>query len=353
MEELVEIREVTNKEGWEQFIAEHAPQSLFQSWHWGEAIKKIQNPLRLRSGPAKSKIQNSIWRLGVFDADALIGIAQTVKIQAKRGTILHIRHGPILKEWKKEYFQYVLHHLKNLAREQKAVVLRVSPLIENSQSNIKFFKSFGFIDAPIHQMDGEYCWVLDIDKPDEVLLSNMRKTTRYLIRQAEKMGVRIEKSANASDLYEFLALYKTTAQRQKFVPHRGIQEEFEALRKNGQIVLFKGYFEKKLLSGALILFYNNQAIYHHSASIAQKIPVNYLLQWKAIQEAKKRGMNIYNFWGVAPVENNRHPWQGLSHFKKGFGGRLVEYLHVKDLPLSSLYCATYSIEVIRKLWKGY
>ena len=40
-------------------------------------------------------------------------------------------------------------------------------------------------------------------------------------------------------------------------------------------------------------------------------------------------------------------------FKKGFGGRIIEYLHAKDLPLSPSYCATYLLEWFRKVLKGY
>jgi lipid II:glycine glycyltransferase (peptidoglycan interpeptide bridge formation enzyme) len=107
------------------------------------------------------------------------------------------------------------------------------------------------------------------------------------------------------------------------------------------------------LSAALIIFYNYQAIYHHSASIEQKIPVNYLLQWEIIKEAKKRGKKIYNMWGICPEDKRRHPWKGLTLFKKGFGGRIVEYLHAQDYPLSSFYCTTYIIECLRKYIKGY
>ena len=202
-------------------------------------------------------------------------------------------------------------------------------------------------------MDGEVCWILDLDKEETILLSDMRKTTRYLIKQAQKLGVEIVKSKNIGDLKEFLRLYEETAIRHHFVQHQGIKEEFEELRKDDQILLFKGYYQKKLLSAALIVFYNHQAIYHHSASIEQKIPVNYLLQWEAVKEAKKRGKSIYNFWGIAPKGKTRHPWWGLSLFKKGFGGREVEYLHAQDYPLSPLYCTTYIIESLRKIWKGY
>lgn len=344
----MEIREIHEKKIWEEFITKHAPQSLFQSWNWGETVRKCQ------MFPTNVGIKcQMFWRLGLYDSDKLIGIAQVQLVKARRGTFLHIRHGPIFKLWRNDNFTYILDYLKQLSKSQNAAFIRISPLVENSQANIMFFRSFGFLDSPIHQMDGEYCWVLDLDKSDEQLFFSMRKTTRYLVRQAQKMGVKIVKKDDKTELNHFIALYEQTARRQHFVTHKGIKEEFANFLNDDQILLFEGYFHEKLLSGALILFYNHQAIYHHSASIDQKIPVNYLLQWEAIQEAKRRGKALYNFWGVAPEGNVRHPWQGLSLFKKGFGGRLVEYIHAKDLPLSPLYCATYMVEKVRKLWKGY
>jgi lipid II:glycine glycyltransferase (peptidoglycan interpeptide bridge formation enzyme) len=195
---------------------------------------------------------------------------------------------------------------------------------------------------------------LDLNKNEDELLTEMRKTTRYLIRQSQKIGVIIKKSTDKKHLKDFLKLYNLTSKRHGFVRHQGIEEEFEIFNKDNQIQLFKAFYHEKLLSASLFVYYQNQAIYHHSASIDQKIPASYLLQWEAIKEAKKRGLKIYNFWGVTKDENNKkHPWYGLSLFKRGFGGRQVEYLHTHDLPRSILYCATYITESYRKFVKGY
>lgn len=339
------IKEINNKEIWEKFVAKYSSQSLFQSWSWGETIVKAQN--------AKIKDKSFFWRLGIYDQSKLVGIAQIEKVIARRGTFLHIRHGPIFAKWNKKYLQFLLDYLKSKAKEDGASFIRISPLIENSLENKKFFKKMRFLNSPIHAMDGELCWVLDIKDDENILLSRMRKTTRYLIRQAQKIGVEIVKTKDEERIKKFLTLYNSTSKRHKFVPHKGIPEEFREFKKDDNILLFEGYYQNKLLSAALILFYNNQAIYHHSASIEQKIPVNYLLQWEVIKEAKERGKAIYNFWGVAPEGKPRHPWKGHSLFKKGFGGREVEYLHAQDYPLSIKYCATYTVECFRRLRKGY
>ncbi|MBI3379874.1 peptidoglycan bridge formation glycyltransferase FemA/FemB family protein [Candidatus Gottesmanbacteria bacterium] len=340
----MEIKEIADKNIWETFIKTNSPQSLFQSWNWGEVVKKSQS--------VKIQTQN-LWRLGIYDKEHLIGIAQVNKVVAKRGNFFHVRHGPIFKSWHKKYFKYFLEYLNNLSREEKAILIRISPLIDDTLGNQNTIKTYRFINAPIHAMDGEYCWIINLRQSEEAILASMRKTTRYLIKQAQKLGVEIVKSKNKNDLEEFLLLYRQTAMRQNFIAHKGIMEEFEQFLQDDQILLFKGYYQKKLISSALIIFYNNQAIYHHSASIEQKIPVNYLLQWEVIKEAKNRKMDYYNMWGVAPVNKIHHPWRGLTIFKQGFGGEIKEYLHAQDLPVSYLYYATYVWEWIRKIKRGY
>lgn len=341
----MELKEIKDKKIWEKFITKYSPVALFQSWNWGEVLKEI---------PACRQGRENLWRIGVYDNNKkLVIIAQVMKVYAKRGTFLHVRHGPILSTLNKKYFEFLLDYLKSLGKKEHACFIRISPLLDNSIENQQFFRNFGFCNAPIHAMDGEYCWVLDLDSNEEVILSEMRKTTRYLIRQAQKMGIEIVKSKNVNDIDEFLSLYRETANRHHFVQHRGIKEEFIQFLLDDHILLFKGYFQKRLLSAALIIFYNNQAIYHHSASIEQKIPVNYLLQWEVIKEAKRREMQIYNFWGITPSEKNNHPWRGLSLFKTGFGGRVVEYIHAQDSPLRYSYCATYLYESLIKFWKNY
>jgi len=352
------VKEIVDKFAWEKFISLFSPSSLFQSWNWGEAIKKISRNSGIHDAviPSKSGIASgqNLWRLGLFDQSKLVGIALIQKVVARRGTFLHIRHGPILSKWSNKYFEYFLEQIKALALEQKALFIRISPLLGENLLSPFFFAKYKFNDSPVHQLDGEICWVIDLNNTNDEILSKMRKSTRYLIRNAQKFGIVIKSSKSPEDLPEFLKLYNLTAKRQHFVKHRGIFEEFESFLKDDQILLFKGYHNNQLLSAALIIFYNHQAIYHHSASIESKYPVNYLLQWEVIQEAKRRGKSLYNLWGVTKDEKNkRHPWQGLSLFKRGFGGHLVESIHTKDYPLSYRYCATYVWETLRKIWKGY
>src|SRR3989338_5427151 len=338
----MKIIEIKERGIWEKFIKDNCPQALFSSWNWGEVSKHTH-----------SRQESDFVRWGLVDKE-LTGICQIQKISARRAAFFHLRHGPILSKWTGERFKFLLVNVVDYARKLKVSFIRISPLIEDNQSNRNFFRLFGFSPSPIHRMDGEVCWVLDLNLTRDQLLLNMRKTTRYLIRAAGKSAVSIVKTTDEARLKNFLKLYSLTARRQKFIGHEGIREEFRQLVKDNQIMIFEGYYQKQLLSSALILFYNEQAIYHHSASIPSKIPVNYLLQWEVILEAKRRGMSVYNFWGIAPEGRPRHPWRNLSLFKKGFGGREVNYLHSQDLPVNNFkYRINYLIESYRKISKGY
>jgi peptidoglycan pentaglycine glycine transferase (the first glycine) len=150
-------------------------------------------------------------------------------------------------------------------------------------------------------------------------------------------------------------LYKITSKRHGFVPHRGMKEEIEIFGKDDQSLLFLAKYEKKVIAGAIIIFYGDQAIYHHAASddAYRDIPAPYLLQWEIIKAAKKRGKTLYNFWGVIPENKPKHPWRGLTLFKTGFGGRRVDAIHAQDLPLSLSYWKTYLIETAWRIKRGY
>lgn len=337
----MQIKEIANKKNWEDFIEKTANgfPPFFQTWNWGEVQKKLVT---------------KIWRLGLYEDAELVGLVSVTVIDAKRGKYLHLRHGPVLKEYKKEYIDFLMKFLAEKGRKEEASFIRVSPLISEEESKIAFPSPL-FRKAQIHAMDAEICWVLPLNSSEEEILRNMRKSHRYLIKKSQTSGVKIERTENVNKMKEFLPLYTKLAQRKHFVAHRGVEEEFSVFSKDNQALLFLAYFEGKVISGALIDFVNGMAIYRHSASDEQyrQIPAMYLLQWEVIKEAKKRGIKLYNFWGIAPNSNPKHPWQGLTLFKTGFGGEKREFAHAKDYVLSLGYWKIWAIEFVTKLRKGY
>ena len=360
------IKEINNKEVWESFLLNCSEKTFLDSWNWGEFQKKERN---------------KIWRLGIYNKEELMGLALILKIKAKRGTFLFVPHGPNiisnfpgrLKEdspegcfpiSKQKVLRVLLEKLKEIAKEERAIFLRIAPIWKRTEENIKLFKDLGFKEAPLH-IHPENSWELDITPLEDNLLMDMRKTTRYLIRKAGKnQDVEVVQTQNIEDLETFDKIYQETASRQGFVPFSldFLKKQFSIFSKDNQITIFLGKYKGKVISAAVIIFWQNIAFYHHGASLSEykKIPISYLLQWEAIKEAKKRGCKKYNFWGIAPdvkekedLKKSKHPWAGLTLFKMGFSGHRKEYVKTQDFPLSIKYIFTYLFEKLRKIKRGY
>jgi len=343
----MEVKEIKDKKIWEDFLLKCKEKTFLQSWNWGEFNEKMGN---------------KIWRLGVFDKDDLVGAALVVEIKAKRGTFLLIQHGPNINEQgtknREQILATLLDKLKKIAKKEKVSFIRMVPLWKKNEENQKFLQGFGFRPAPMPASAYEATLKLNLSPSEEELLKNMRKTTRYLIRQALKdAGLEILKSDRIEDVELYNKLNQEVAGYQQFVPFslQFVKNEFNVLAKDNQALLFFGKYQEKIIASALVVFWSDIGFYHQAALSPKyhKIPIAYLLQWEAIKEAKKRGCILYDFWGyVNPNENPEHPWAGPTLFKMGFGGKPYEYVKTQDFPLSKKYWLTFIFEKLRKIRRG-
>lgn len=337
---MYSIKEINDKKKWESFLSSITFYPFFQSWNWGEVQKRLGF---------------EVERIGFYgEKENLLGICQIVTVRAKRGHYFHLRHGPVFAEYKTEYLDYLFSYVRESAKKKGISFLRISPLVSEETLSDYLHKNH-FINSPIHNLDAEICWVLDISKPEEVLLKEMRKSHRYLIRKAQTLDIKLIRTKNINDIDKFIPLYKQLSQIKHFIPHKGVREEFITFSKDNEEVLFLVEYQGKIIAGALIAFIGDMAIYRHSASDKNynNIPASYLIQWEAIKEAKKRGLRFYNFWGIALSDSPHHPWKGLTLFKTGFGGEKRAFIHTQDLPLSLWYWKSYAIDFLTKIKKGY
>lgn len=339
-------REINDKTIWEGFSLGCAEKTFLHSWNWGEF---------------QSQLGSKIWRFGVFGEAGLLAVALMIKIKSKRGTFLLVPHGPIIKSQipnsKFQILDILSKKLKEIATSEDCSFIRINPIWERTKENNKVFKDLGFRNAPL-QTHPEASWKLDITLSEHQLLANMRKTTRYLIRQATKNhDIQIEQSTNFSDIKIFSNMHEKVSKRQHFVPFslNYLRNEFSVFQKDNQVVLFLGKYRGELAAASFVLYWSDVVFYHHAVSLSEyaKFSIPYLLQWEAIKEAKRRGCKLYDFWGyVDPKTHPKHPWAGPTLFKMGFGGRAHEYVKTQDLPLCRKYWLTYIFEKIRKIRRG-
>ncbi len=337
----ITITPIISRTLWEDFIESYAPHTFLHSWEWGEF---------------NTSVGDAVFRVGIYEQGALLGVALIIKVCARRGTFLFCPHGPLI-DWKNhDHFQAIVAYIRALAKRERVSFVRISPLALDAPAERALFKAHCFRNAPIH-MHSERGWMLDLTPSEEELLKNMRKDARYAIKKAQKDGVSVTLSHDIGDIDRFWNIYQETVARQEFTAFskKYIAAEFEAFQNvNNAIFVFASY-KGEVIAGAMIIFTKNSAFYHHGASTRRHPAISgaHVVQWSAIREAKRRGCNFYNFWGIAGDNKPRsHPWAGLSHFKKGFGGFCEDYLHAQDLVLSPRYYITYLIERVRRAKRG-
>ncbi len=338
----ISIKEIRDPQEWNNYVIMRKFTPDTQSSEYGKFYQSMNE---------------EFFIFGIYDEeDVLIGGSLVVTVHAKRGNFLFLPYGPIIDNisYIKEFFIY----LKKFALEKNLHFIRISPFIEYDDELMRAFTDIGFRAAPMHML-AEHTWILDLSIREEELLSGMSKNHRNLVRRCEKSDIKIVITDNPDSLDSFHNLLDMTAKRHSFVrfSRKYINEEFISFKKKNRALLLLGYLpDGSLDAGAIIYMFGDTASYRHGASLGQdkRLPTSYLIQWRAIQESKKRGMKLYNFWGVAPDDaSHNHPFFGITHFKKGFGGRGLNLIKCLDLPLRPKYWFNWFVEMVRKKKRGF
>ena len=178
-------------------------------------------------------------------------------------------------------------------------------------------------------------WVIDLEQSEEQLLTAMHQKTRYNINLAARKGVVVKEGKDAT---LFNHLMRETAARDGFASYSAkYYEQFLQIPFVEQLTAWHG--DQALASG-LFVHYNGVYTYVHGAShhAARAVMAPQLLQWEAIRRARELGCAQYDFWGIAPpavgdeAESfHNYTWSkenslaGVTRFKVGFGGRVIEY----------------------------
>jgi len=350
------IAMASNQATWDAFLATQTFSPFLQSWTMGEVYRDTgQEPMRLE----------------IREGNTLIGICQAIIVPARRGRHLAIPYGPVgIDSTRTEAWHALMAALQKTAREQKCTFIRISPFWPADTPAIP-----GTKPSPLHLL-AEHIWYLPLIEQhpwalkgtrmqqattlisQAELLKNMRKNTRNLIHRAEREGVYVERSAEPlADLPIFMHMHEETRKRHGFTPYTDAFFHAQVARfaARNECTLYLARYKSDVLAASIHMHIGGETSYHHGASTQKhpKIPASHLLQWTAIQDALARKDHTYSFWGIAPEGVRKHPFAGVTLFKRGFGGTMLELVHCQDFPLSTSYALTRSIEIMRKWKRGF
>lgn len=333
---------------WEEFLLQQPYTIFVQSPAYAEFYRDMDE-------------SGQIW--GIYNEnDQLVAGTLIISVHARRGNFWLLPYGPVFAEFDQEKCSEVCAFLvKSLRTEAKQAgmdFVRVSPFWSTTNTTAwECLRKNKFVRSPLHIL-AENTWLLDISPSEEELLKGMEKNHRNLIKRCEKEGVRIEISTDPEAVEEFNRMHDVTVKRHNFhrFPDGYVRKEFKALSPEHAAVI-KAYLPDGTLDAVgIFMFYGNMSCYRHAASLMSNkyLPTSYAVQWAAIKEAKKRGCTIHNFWGIAPPGAPKtHPFLGITHFKKGFGGYELDLIPCHDIPVRPKYYFTWLIEKIRSIRRGF
>lgn len=185
------------------------------------------------------------------------------------------------------------------------------------------------------------------------LLAGMNQMWRRNIARAAREGVRVRRGTR-SELAHFHRVYVETARRDHFTPRPAsyFEQMYDALdtHDSGAITLYLAHHDGDLVAATLGVQVGDHVWYSYGASTTNKreVRASHALQWRMLQEALAKGAAVYDLRGITGTLDAADPHVGLTRFKVGTGGRVVEYVGEWTLPISRPLTAAFEMYLRRR-----
>ena len=308
---------------WDAFVLSHPQGSIHQTSSWVDFQKQI---------PGRDEVLGFGMK---DDQDQIIATCLCVKMHTGFGDKFwyYSPRGPVSPT--PDFIKYIAQQLQ----QKQALFWRLDPFIKPNQTlDLSGLKSC----TATQQYQPTDSLVLNISQSEEDLLAQMKRKGRYNINLARKKGVVIKKS---EDINIFWNIYQETTSRDGFAGHeKSYYEKFLALPYSE---LFIAESAGTPIAAAIATFCGKKSIYYYGASTSdtayRPLMAPYLLQWEMILEAQKRGCMSYDFTGIAPEDQPKHEYAGISVFKWKFGGERHTYRPAQEIIFRSGWYRVYRL----------
>lgn len=288
-----------------------------QSWEWGETRKAIGK---------------EIYRFGVFEKDKLKSVYTVIlynlpKVKYKVG---HLIFSEIPTAETINFIKSSLSGLNIIFIKIEPYEYHISPE-ENTKKYEEWRYSLRELSIKNSLSESRYMYdqtiILDLSKEESQLNKELRKSTRYTIRNAYTKLVSVEET---EDFQTFWNIFESTVKRQNYYAH---DENYHItvwrnMRKNIS-KLFIAKLDDEVLAAFEIFFFNQRAYYVYSGSSDKnrQLGGSNILMWETILRSKAFGCKEFDLWGIG----DKPSFRGFSSFKEGYGGQKVYMMNGLDI----------------------
>ncbi len=311
--------------------------SFLQSWEWGMW---------------QEKLGRIVSRFAVLDGADWIMAAQFIKVQLSRNKYyLYAPYGPVgngklsaaSADGQITNFKFFTAQIQQ--KYPDAVFIRIEP-----QNSIDGLSAIAIKTVNIQP---GITIVADVRQNDETLLQAMHSKTRYNIRVAQKHGVEVQGELMVTPghgLYvqEAVDLILQTQRRQNYRGHdekyyKSFLDFFAVHNHAGdlRVHIYQAIYRRQLLVTGIMVDFGQTRMYLYGGSSEQdrNVMAPYLLHWQAMRDAREAGLSFYDFGGSEVSTGGE---RGFTRFKRGFGGKVIEYAGAYDIVESPAWYRIYS-----------
>lgn len=224
--------------------------------------------------------------------------------------------------------------LRDFAGSRRLTHITADPGLEGTAHH-PLFAAAGWQPSDVLQLASTQ--IINLDKSEEELWSDVYKSSRRYANGARKKGCYVEE-VGEEGLPVFYEILVETAERSGFIP-RAIEayaDVYRAFATQDRARILIGYLpDGSAVSSKMILTSGGRMsqLYGGLTDEGGKARSGHYFEWQAITRCKAAGADIFDMWGRST--------KGIAHFKQGFGGRVVEYGGTFDLvvnaPVRSIY----------------
>ena len=248
------------------------------------------------------------------------------------GRYLYSPYGPVASS--AVAFDEALVSLKEEAAKLRCLFVRIEPTesaIWGDQDAAAFLARRGAVLAP-RQVQPSHTQIIDLSGTEDEILKGMSSSYRNRHRNLHKKGVTIEVSTNPSDMTILFGFLEETADRNGFN-----RQQDEYLMQVARVLMPAGAASLYDSDDTRTYAHAAASFEHRNLSAGVVVVTNFIL------DAKRKGLQYVDLFGIAPEDQPDHEWAGFTKFKKSFGGESVEYPGTWDVPVTSLGYRAYTL----------
>ncbi|MEP6469785.1 MAG: peptidoglycan bridge formation glycyltransferase FemA/FemB family protein [Chloroflexota bacterium] len=316
---------VTDRDAWNAFVANAPYRSFPQLWEWGELREAFGwRPVRLAVGPDPAQPPL---------AGAQVLIRQVPLLGWQIG---YAPRGPIGDLDDASVSDALLSALRSLARSEGIATLKVDP-----EATLDSPFGQALLAAPWRgtaKVQPPRTRLIDLAPSEGELRAAMKKKHRQYVAKAEREGITVEHVDASADqatatqaVSDFYRIYAYTAERAGFVARARsyYDRAWQLFAPTGHAHLAFATRDGERLATLFHFTVGDRAAeaFGGMTDAGADARANYLLKWASMIGFKQQGFAVYDLWGLATG--------GIAQFKEGFGGRQVDYVGARDLPLKS------------------